>query len=206
MDDALVLFDDKLKPQLLAHKQDIKLRGLHNLNNIMAACLMAREAGVSIEAMREVITTFTGVDHRLQLVRVHNQVSFYNDSISTSPDRLIAALHAFNGPIILLAGGRDKRLPWEEAAWLMLVKAHTVIIFGEATEIITEALESARPQVTTTQTEIHHSANLEEAVRLAAQIARPGDVVLLSPGCASYDAFRNFVERGERFKELVMQL
>jgi UDP-N-acetylmuramoylalanine--D-glutamate ligase len=206
VDDTLALFDDKLTPHLLAHKQEVKLRGLHNLNNILAACLMAREAGAPIEAMREVITTFTGVEHRLQLVRIHNQVSYYNDSISTSPDRLVAALHAFNDPIILLVGGRDKRLPWEEAAWLMLVKVHSVIIFGEATEIISEALEAARQEVAATHTTIHRRANLEDAVKLAAQIARAGDVVLLSPGCTSFDAFRNFAERGERFRELVMQL
>jgi UDP-N-acetylmuramoylalanine--D-glutamate ligase len=206
MGDMLALFDQDLKPQPLARKREVKLRGPHNIDNILAACLMTHEAGASLEAMREVITTFTGVEHRLQLVREYNQVTYYNDSISTSPDRLIAALHSFSEPIVLLAGGRDKQLPWEDAAWLILVKVRNVIIFGEAADLIGEAIELARAQVANTGTAVHRCPSLEEAVSLAAHIAHPGDVVLLSPGCASFDAFRNFAERGERFKELVMQL
>jgi UDP-N-acetylmuramoylalanine--D-glutamate ligase len=204
--DMLALFDQNLKPQLLVSQHEVKLRGPHNINNILAACLLAREAGASPEAMRQVITSFTGVEHRLQLVREHQGILYYNDSISTSPDRLIAALHSFNEPIVLLVGGRDKHLPWEEAAWLTLVKTRDIIIFGEAAELIAEAIELVRPQVPNSNTVVHRCKNLEEAVSLAAQVARSGDVVLLSPGCASFDAFRNFAERGDRFKELVLQL
>jgi UDP-N-acetylmuramoylalanine--D-glutamate ligase len=204
--DMLALFDQNLKPQLLVSQHEVKLRGPHNINNILAACLLAREAGASPEAMRQVITSFTGVEHRLQLVREHQGILYYNDSISTSPDRLIAALHSFNEPIVLLVGGRDKHLPWEEAAWLTLVKTRDIIIFGEAAELIAEAIELVRPQVPNSNTAVHRCKNLEEAVSLAAQVARSGDVVLLSPGCASFDAFRNFAERGDRFKELVLQL
>jgi UDP-N-acetylmuramoylalanine--D-glutamate ligase len=156
--------------------------------------------------MRQVVTTFTGVEHRLQLVREFNQVNYYNDSIATSPERLIAALHSFEEPIVLLAGGRDKHLPWEEAARLIWRKTDQVILFGEATELIAKVLNRVRPEVTDTDTVVHRCSTLEEAVNLAAGIAHPGDVVLLSPGCASYDAFRDFAERGERFKELVIQL
>lgn len=206
LDDTLVLFDETETPYPLAKKQDIRLRGTHNISNILAACLMAREAGASIEAMQSVITSFTGVAHRLEWVREYNQVSYYDDSISTSPERLVAALHTFSEPVVLLVGGRDKHLPWDQAAWLILAKTRQVILFGEAVEIILEAIEAARPQVTRTDTVIHTCANLEEAVALAAQVAQAGDVVLLSPGCASFDAFHDFVERGERFKELVRQL
>ncbi|MCB0210345.1 MAG: UDP-N-acetylmuramoyl-L-alanine--D-glutamate ligase [Anaerolineae bacterium] len=206
VNDDLVLFDQDLKPQHLAHKSEIKLRGSHNLSNILAACLLAREAGASVEAMHSVITSFTGVEHRLEQVREHNQVTYYNDSISTSPERLLAALHSFSEPIILLAGGRDKHLPWEEAAWLILHKTRDVILFGESADLIADFIKEARSQVPTSKTVLHHVDSLEEAVALAAGSAQLGDIVLLSPGCASYDMFKDYVERGRRFKSLVMQL
>ena len=202
----IVLLDQAGTQQPVADQQEIKLRGRHNLYNVLAACLISHEAGASIEAMRQVITTFAGVEHRLQLVRERNRVSYYNDSIATSPERLMAALHSFEEPIVLLAGGRDKHLPWEEAARLIIRKTHQVILFGEATEIIARALNRARQEISGLDTVIHRCVNLEEAVNLAAVVAQPGDVVLLSPGCASYDAFRDFAERGERFKALVLQL
>jgi UDP-N-acetylmuramoylalanine--D-glutamate ligase len=206
MGDALVLFDQDCRPQPVAKVTDIQLRGLHNLRNILAACLLAREAGASIEAMHQVITTFSGVEHRLQLVRELNGVGYYDDSIATTPERQMAALHAFNEPVVLLAGGRDKNLPWEDAAWLMLHKVTDVILFGEAATIIGEAIDQVRAHPIETKLKVHRGLDLEEAVRLAAKLARPGEVVLLSPGCASYDAFGNFVERGDSFRELVWQL
>jgi UDP-N-acetylmuramoylalanine--D-glutamate ligase len=193
-------------PHFVATRQEIKLRGQHNLSNILAACLMAKEAGASIEDMRSVITTFTGVPHRLELVRERQGVSYYNDSVATSPGRLVAALHSFSEPIVLLAGGRDKNLPWEDAARLIVHKTHDVILFGEAAELIAKAIEKADHEIAMADTAVHRCLNLEEAVSLAAQMAKPGDVVLLSPGCASFDAFRNYAERGERFKELVLKL
>lgn len=204
--DTLVLFNWQKVPQPVVDKQQIKLRGDHNLSNILAACLMAREGGASIEAMRQVITNFTGVEHRLQLVRELNQVAYYNDSIATSPERLMAALHAFNQPIVLLAGGYDKHLPWEDAARLMLHRAHHIILFGQAAGLINNVLDEVRPEVSRTKAKIHRCATLQEAVQQAAQVAPPGSVVLLSPGCASFDAFPDYVARGHKFKELVEQL
>jgi UDP-N-acetylmuramoylalanine--D-glutamate ligase len=205
VDDKVVLLDQDGSHQPVVSRQEIRLRGRHNLYNILAACLIAKEAGASIAAMRQVITTFTGVAHRLQLVRERNQVNYYNDSIATTPERLMAALCSFEGPVVLLAGGRDKHLPWEEAARLIVRRTHQVIVFGEAREIIALAINRARKEIMT-DTVIHRCVNLEEAVSLSAVVARPGDVVLLSPGCASYDAFRDFTERGERFTELVLKL
>jgi UDP-N-acetylmuramoylalanine--D-glutamate ligase len=205
-DDDLILLDQNGMPHFVATRQEIKLRGQHNLSNILAACLMAREAGASIEAMRSVITTFTGVPHRLELVRERQGVSYYNDSVATSPGRLVAALHSFNEPIVLLVGGRDKNLPWDDVARLIVHKTHDVILFGEATELIAKAIEKADREIAMANTTVHHCLNLEEAVSLAAQLAKPGDVVLLSPGCASFDAFRNYAERGDRFKEFVSKL
>ncbi|MCB0167140.1 MAG: UDP-N-acetylmuramoyl-L-alanine--D-glutamate ligase [Anaerolineae bacterium] len=206
VNDDLVLFNQDLTFQRLASKQAIKLRGSHNLANILAACLLAREAGAPVDAMQGVITGFTGVEHRLELIREYQQAAYYNDSISTSPERLLAALHSFSEPIILLAGGRDKHLPWEEAAWLILHKTRDVILFGESADLIAEFIEATRSHVPSTKTVVHRVADLAEAVTLAAQLAEPGNVVLLSPGCASYDMFNDFVERGRRFKDLVNQL
>ncbi|MCB9102166.1 MAG: UDP-N-acetylmuramoyl-L-alanine--D-glutamate ligase [Anaerolineales bacterium] len=206
VNDNLVLFDQDLNPQHLATKSAIKLRGAHNLANILAACLLAREAGAPVEAMQGVITSFTGVEHRLELVREYNEATYYNDSISTSPERLLAALHSFSEPMILLAGGRDKHLPWEEAAWLMLHKVRDVILFGESADLIAEFIEATRSHVPSAKTVVHRTADLAEAVSLAADLAKSGNVVLLSPGCASYDMFKDYVERGRQFKDLVNQL
>jgi UDP-N-acetylmuramoylalanine--D-glutamate ligase len=206
VEDDIVLFDQNGARHRVAGRQEIKLRGRHNLSNILAACLMAREAGVSPDAMVQVVTTFTGVEHRLQLVRKREGVSYYNDSIATTPERLIAALCSFDEPIVLLAGGRDKHLPWEDAARLIMRKTQHIILFGEATEIIARAIDQIRQEVNTLEPSLHRCVNLEEAVHLAAQVAKPGDVVLLSPGCASFDAFQDFADRGQRFKEFVLQL
>jgi UDP-N-acetylmuramoylalanine--D-glutamate ligase len=206
VEDDIVLFDQDGARHRVAGRQEIKLRGKHNLSNILAACLMAREAGVSLEAMVQVVTTFTGVEHRLQLVREREGVNYYNDSMATTPERLIAALRSFDEPIVLLAGGRDKHLPWEDVARLIMRQTQHVILFGEATEIIAKAIDQVRQEVNTIEPSLHRCVNLEEAVHLAAQVAKPGDVVLLSPGCASFDAFRNFAERGEKFREFVLQL
>lgn len=206
IDGDVALLDRDGTVHRLASRAEIKLRGRHNLSNILAACLIAREAGASFEAMRQVITTFTGVKHRLEWVRERRGVNYYNDSIATSPERLVAALHSFDQPIVLLAGGRDKHLPWEEAARLIVQRTRAVILFGEASDLIAGAINRVRPELPDTDTFIHRCVNMEEAVRLAALVAHPGEVVLLSPGCASFDAFQDFEERGERFKELVLNL
>jgi UDP-N-acetylmuramoylalanine--D-glutamate ligase len=197
---------------------DVRLRGEHNVSNVLAAAVIAETLGASIEAMREVITTFAGVEHRLELVAEVKGVCYYNDSIATSPERLVAALKSFDDPLVLLAGGRDKHLPWDEAARLMLQRTRHVILFGEAVELIAGALEAASKKLEAENQErgdghmshpdkskpmLHRCVTLEDAVAVAAQVARPGDVVLLSPGCTSFDAFKDFVERGERFRELV---
>jgi UDP-N-acetylmuramoylalanine--D-glutamate ligase len=202
----LVLLDAEGRPQLIAHRQEVLLRGMHNLSNILAASLLAQAAGVSLEAIRQVSTTFAGVEHRLQLVGQHRQVLYYNDSIATSPERLMAAIRSFTEPMILLAGGRDKHLPWDYAARLILTRVKHLLVFGEAAELIGEAVAEARREMPDSPTEVTRCEGLAEAVQLAARLAAPGEVVLLSPGCTSYDAFASFVERGHRFAELVAQL
>jgi UDP-N-acetylmuramoylalanine--D-glutamate ligase len=204
--DQITLLDEQRTHQFVIDRSEVKLLGQHNLSNIMAACLMAQEAGVSIETMQDVLREFTGLKYRLQPIREHNQVDYYNDTIATSPERVMMALRSFDRPIILLAGGRDKKLSWEEASRVIVHKTKHVILFGESKNMIAEVVNKARREIKTSQTEVHLCEELTEAVELASQFAEPGDIVLLSPGCASYDAFRSFVERGDKFDELVMQL
>jgi len=203
---AVVTVRDKTGERAVCRVSDIQLRGEHNISNVLAACAVADAAGVPPEAMRQAIAAFTGVEHRLELVAEVGGVRYYNDSIATSPERLVAALKSFDEPIVLLAGGRDKHLPWDEAARLMLERTRHLVLFGEAVELIARALERVGPRPPTSGPQLHRCVTLEDAVAVAAQVARPGDVVLLSPGCTSFDAFRDFAERGERFRELVRDL
>jgi UDP-N-acetylmuramoylalanine--D-glutamate ligase len=183
---------------------EVRLRGRHNLLNVLAACALAGVVGVPVEAMRQVATTFTGIEHRLELVRELVGVHWYDDSIATAPERSLAALRSFEEPIVLLAGGRDKKLPWEEFADEAVQRVRRLITFGEAGPMIARVVkehnsESRLEGITQVET-------LEEAVEAAARVARRGDVVLLSPGGTSFDSFRDFAERGDRFKELVRAL
>ena len=198
---------EEIEEKAVCRVADIQLRGEHNVDNILAACAISDALAVPVVAMRQVCTTFRGVSHRLEWVGDVGGVHYYDDSIATSPERLVAALKSFDEPIVLLAGGRDKHLPWHEAAQLMLKRTRHVILFGEAAALIDGALAEARAGEAPAQdgdlSTIQQCATLEDAVSLATRVARKGDVVLLSPGCASFDAFADFAERGARFRELV---
>jgi UDP-N-acetylmuramoylalanine--D-glutamate ligase len=187
---------------------DIRLLGEHNLLNVLAACALAGEAGVSPEAMRTAIVAFSGVAHRLQLVRERDGVRYYDDSIATAPERLIAALQSFHEPIVLLAGGRDKHLPWDEAARLIVERVRQLVVFGEMADLVERAVEAKQLELgaSSALAGVHHVETLAEAVKKAAEVARPGDVVLLSPGGTSFDAFKDFAERGDRFQVYVRAL
>ncbi len=187
---------------------DIQLRGAHNVLNVLAACAITAAAGnVDVEAMAHVIREFKGVAHRLQLIREVNGARYYDDSIATAPERLIAGVSAFDEPVVLLAGGRDKHLPWADAARTIVSHVRELIVFGEMAVLVRQAVEA---QLSTAESrmlsQIHHVHTLDEAVAKAAQVARSGDVVLLSPGGTSFDAFKDFAERGDRFQELVKAL
>jgi UDP-N-acetylmuramoylalanine--D-glutamate ligase len=186
---------------------DIPLRGDHNVLNVLAACAMTAALGVDVEPMAQAIRAFKGVAHRLQLVRDVNGVKYYDDSIATAPERLMAGLQAFHEPIVLLAGGRDKHLPWEDAAQLIVERVRALIVFGEMAELVRGAVEAQLSRSDERRLEkIHLVRTLDEAVTRAAQIARSGEVVLLSPGGTSYDAFQDFAERGDKFQALVYGL
>jgi UDP-N-acetylmuramoylalanine--D-glutamate ligase len=187
---------------------DIKLRGQHNLLNVLAACAIAWGAGLPAGTMRQGVQGFYGVAHRLQFVRSWGGADWYNDSIATAPERAMAAIRAFDEPLVLLAGGRDKDLPWQDFAELALQRVDHLLVFGEAAEKILQAVESvsAQPGFVNTKLSLDRCAGLRQAVEQAARLVEPGDVVLLSPGGTSFDEFRDFEERGECFVELVNHL
>jgi UDP-N-acetylmuramoylalanine--D-glutamate ligase len=178
----------------------VGLRGEHNLLNVLAACAIGLAAGFESADMQASVAGFGGVSHRLEAVRHLDGVQWYNDSIATAPERAMAAIRSFDEPLILLAGGRDKNLPWGDFAALALARRVRVIAFGEAASLVCAAVEAAGGQVAAI------CRNLEEAVGAAHRLARPGDVVLLSPGGTSFDEFRDFEARGEAFRKWVNQL
>jgi UDP-N-acetylmuramoylalanine--D-glutamate ligase len=193
---------DAYLPLILREK--ILLRGDHHVLNVLAAFAIGHASGFPLDVMLEAVEDFRGVPHRLELVRELRGVRWYNDSTATAPERSIASIRAFNEPIVLLLGGRDKNLPWEDLMQLVGERVDHVVLFGEAAEKIQKTADSLglggdRFPVTRVD-------GLHEAVRKAAEVARPGDVVLLSPGGTSFDEFKDFAERGERFREWVQEL
>lgn len=179
----------------------IRLLGRHNLENVLTAATVASACGLPAEASARAIERFSGVEHRLELVAEVNGVRYYNDSIATSPERAVAGMRAIDAPIVLLAGGRDKHLPLEPLIETIRQRAKAVVLFGEMAPLLEKALTSQ--QVTLP---VARCSSLEEALGLAQAQAQAGDVVLLSPGGTSFDLFRNYEERGQRFKELVRKL
>ncbi len=188
----------------LMEQSTILLRGEHNLLNVLAACAVAWAAGFPEEAMRKGVLGFTGVPHRLEFVRHYGGADWYNDSIATAPERSMAAIRSFTEPLVLLLGGRDKNLPWQDLAELIHQRVDHVIVFGETSEKVLKALgpvEAGKRPFS-----INHCEGLQEAIHLATKVIEPGDVVLLSPGGTSFDEFIDFEQRGERFRLWVNQL
>lgn len=193
------------KETMVCRTSDTQLRGQHNLLNTLAALTLADTVGLPLDAMVQAVRTFKGVEHRLELVRERCGVQWINDSIATSPERAMAALNAFDRPIILLAGGKDKEMVWDTWASELPGKCHHVVLFGQLAGPLEEKLErhSGVKNLPGFMTRVE---TLEEAVTAAAKTAVAGDIVLLSPGGTSYDAFKDFEERGKTFRELVNQL
>lgn len=201
-------------PRILCHRDEVPLRGDHNILNVLAACaitgafgLATDRPGVEPETMREAILNFQAVPHRLEVVRQLHGVTYINDSIATAPERLIAALRAFTEPLVLLIGGADKDLPWDTAVSLALKKARHIVLFGKAGE--KQAGDIAHKLLKlmgTSEREVTRVETLEQAVARAREVAQTGDVVLMSPGGTSYDAYKDFEARGEHFRQLVLEL
>jgi UDP-N-acetylmuramoylalanine--D-glutamate ligase len=181
--------------------EDIKLRGVHNVLNVLAACAVAAAAGLTPDVMRKGVEGFTGVEHRLEFVRSLNGADWYNDSKATSPGMTITSINAFEEPLVVLAGGRDKALPWDEFAETVRRRVDHLVLFGEAADVIQKALDHGEQSYT-----LDVCPDLGTAVISASKRAQPGDVVLLAPGGTSFDEFADFEARGARFKDLVAGL
>lgn len=175
--------------------KNMKMRGKHSVENIMAAILASREHGATREAVQKVIETFGGLSHRIEYVRKVGGVLFYNDSKATNVHAVLRALDTFDENVILIAGGKDTNLNYEPLRTSVKRKVKTLILVGEAKERINRDLGDF--------SETFLIGTFEEAVLIAYQKSRIGDVVLLSPGCSSFDMFDSFEERGDYFKEIV---
>ena len=202
-DGMLCMAEDGVVTPFLAQK-DVKLRGLHNIENLLAAAA-AVWGLVPVEAIQQVGSTFTGVEHRIEPVRTLDGVLYYNDSIGTSPTRTIAGLRSFNQKVILIAGGYDKHIPYEPLAPEVIAHVKNLVLMGATGPRIEKAVrecegfdEAALP--------IQHADNMQHAVELARAAAKPGDIIILSPASASFDLYPNFEVRGREFKKIVNAL
>ena len=192
--------------EVVALRHSLRLPGQHNVANALAASAAALAFGVKPWQIAEALTAFSGLPHRLEMVaRDARSVTFYNDSIATTPESVICALASFEGPITLIAGGYDKGTPFDELGVAIARKARSLILIGTTAQKIKEAVQRASRDLMKGPA-IIHARDLEHAAQLAATNAVPGEVVLLSPACASYDMFRNFQERGELFRLLARKL
>ncbi len=176
----------------------VKIQGVHNVENLMAAVTAAKSIGVPREIIQRAMEGFSGLEHRLEFVREKDGVRFYDDSKGTNVGAVVKSLASFSGPVILLAGGIDKGGDYRVLEDEIRRKVEKMILFGAAKEIISRALGHLTETVVV--------QTLEEAVREAARSARAGDIVLLSPACSSFDMFQNYAERGQVFKNLVWNL
>ena len=202
-DDTLCYAENGVVTPILP-RAEVKLRGLHNVENLLAA-IAAVWGRVPVEAMRQVGSTFTGVEHRIEPVRTLDGVTYYNDSIASSPTRTIAGLRSFNQKIILIAGGYDKKIPYEPLAPEILAHVKTLVLMG-ATGPRIEAAVRACPGFDESALTILHADSMQHAVELARGAAQPGDVVSLSPASASFDLYPNFEVRGRDYKNIVNNL
>ena len=194
-----VILDAQSGKELL-RQEDILLPGIHNVENYMAAICAVRPY-VSLENIRQVATTFGGVEHRIELVRIKDGVRYYNDSIASSPSRTIAGLRSFPEKVILIAGGYDKHIPYDVLGPEICEHVRLLVLSGATAPKIRDAVLACPDPP-----EILELDDFTEAVKTAADRAIPGDVVLLSPASAAFDKFKNFMVRGSFFKELVRAL
>lgn len=183
-------------------RADIRIPGLHNVENYMAA-ICAVWGLVSKEDILKVAREFPGVEHRIEFVRELRGVKIYNDSIATSPSRATAGLRSFDQKVILIAGGYDKHIPFDALGSEICRHVKLLVLCGATAELIEESVSFAPEQE---KPEILTLTDFREAVETAVSRAEPGDIVTLSPACAAFDQFKNFMERGKTFKKIVMEL
>lgn len=185
-------------PLSLISSDEVKIKGVHNLENAMASSAMALLTGCNPEAVRVSLREFPGLEHRMELVREIEGVKYINDSKGTNVDAVVKSLEGFKEPIILIAGGRDKSGDFTRLAPLVKEKVKALVLIGEAAEKIQTALAGYTRTIL--------ASDLKAAMEIAKEMAQRGDIVLLSPACASFDMFRDFEDRGRHFKDLVGEM
>jgi UDP-N-acetylmuramoylalanine--D-glutamate ligase len=195
----------RLDGRLFMDRSRIKLRGIHNVENVMAAALIAHLAGAKPEAIASAVESFPGVEHRIEFVRGRNGVSYYNDSKATNVDATLKAIDAFDERLWIILGGKDKGASYKPLAGPLHRKAAAALLIGAEPPYPNAAAPVIRREIGDVVSLID-CGTLEKAVRYASEHARPGDVVLLAPACASFDQFESYEHRGRAFKQLVKEL
>lgn len=201
--DEIIYLNDGIDERKVLEVAEVKIRGRHNLSNILAGIGAAYAVGADLKSIRKAVTEFSGLPHRLEFLRELNGVKYYNDTAATSPEGAISGINSFAEPIILICGGADKNLDMTQMAEAICEKAKGLIFLkGEATDKIIAAIKKINPEYCGFEV----VGSMEKAVELARAAAEPGDVVLLSPGAASFGLFANEFERGDKFREAVKRL
>lgn len=190
--------------QSVCRKENIVIKGMHNVENYLAAFIATKD-DVSVETMKAVAESFTGVEHRCEFVREIDGVKYYNDSIASSPTRTLAGLKAFNEKVIIIAGGYDKHIPFEPLAYEGYPYIKELILMGATRDKIKNVFDKLEDEKGI-KVKIKTASSLEEAVMICKNIAEAGDIITLSPACASFDMYPNFAVRGNKFKEIVNNL
>ena len=200
LEDETIWYADESQKLAICKTQDLNIVGKHNYENVMAAAGMALSYGVPLEKIQEAVKAFQAVEHRIEFVTEKSGVVYYNDSKGTNPDAAIKGIQAMNRPTLLIGGGYDKKSSYDEWIESFDGKVRYLVLIGQTKEKIKAAAERLG------FTDIILCEDLKEAVRVCAEKANPGDAVLLSPACASWDMFPSYEVRGRRFKELVRNL
>lgn len=198
--DGSIFYNSGKKEIKICHVEELKLLGTHNYENVMAAVAMAVSYGVPVDVIRKSVMEFQGVEHRIEFVAEKNGVAYYNDSKGTNPDAAIKGIQAMNRPTLLIGGGYDKDSSYDEWISAFDGKVKKLVLIGATKEKIAKTAERLG------FTQSVFADTFEEAVKICIENAVPGDAVLLSPACASWGMFKNYEERGDKFKELVNQI
>ena len=182
----------------------INIKGIHNWQNIMAASYAATLMHADVEPIKNAITGFAGLEHRLEYVHTLNEVQYYNDSKATTPEAATAGIKAFDNPTILIAGGYDKQVSLHKFALECVRNTKCVLLIGDTAKTLQKLIHDIKGEKI--KPEVYLASSLDESVKKASEIAEPGDIVLLSPACASFGIFANYEERGKKFKKIVRHI
>jgi UDP-N-acetylmuramoylalanine--D-glutamate ligase len=192
-----------LGEEMIGQTEDLKLRGEHNWDNVCAAVTASFLAGANLKEIKKAVFSFKGLEHRLELIRIKNQVSFYNDSFSTTPETAIAAIKAFRESLILIAGGSEKGSDYSPLGQeIARSTVRTLILIGKTAEQLRKVVNQAgfKGEI------VFRPGEMKKIVEVAWKKSKPGDVILLSPACASFDMFKNYKDRGHQYKKRVANL